>query len=288
MKKTLVIALSAALALGVTSSGFVTAVNAETVSAGREAQAIYFVPGSYVNADGDTVYNTVSDSTKLTENECAAIYTANAYLCELPAGTELPVPETTNAEVTFNGWWAIENAEIVYYETVPDTTKQMFLYADWRAELSQPKDPVNPPEETKEQMTDYLKITRYKTGKDEIVGLFVSATDVPNAVQAGYGGPVQFYNEWFYLSPGDIMEIYVSGVYATQIAGPRLAPQLRNGKQDTQLESSGTSHTTSIIKKETEKTKFKCIAGDEHPYRIYIKFYDEGGTMTIYMERQDK
>ncbi len=292
MKKFLTIALSALFVFGMAATGITLNANATAEgapAAQAETATVYLVPGSYKDSNGETVYNTVAGATKLTDGECTAIHTPNAYLCETEAGEALPAPATTKTGVTFNGWWTIEDAEVVYHDTLPEVTQTLFLYADWRAELSQPKDPVNPPEETQEVLKDYLEITRKKTGKTEKVGLFVSATDVPNAVQAGYGGPVQFYNEWFYLSPGDTLKVYVSGVYGSQAAGPMIAPQLRNGKEDTQLEISGTSSTPGILKRDAEdKTCFNCIAGEEHPYRVYIKFYDAGGTMTIYMERQDK
>lgn len=291
MKKFFAYALSAVLSLGAVSGVAYSVSNAEEIEPYAQAaeQAIYLVPGNYVNGDGETVYNTVAGATKLTDGECTAIHTPNAYLCEVETGETLPAPATERTGVTFNGWWAIKNAEVVYYDTVPETDGTLFLYADWRAELSQPKDPVNPPEESEVFLKDYLEITRKKTGKTEKVGLFVSATDVPNAVQAGYGGPVQFYNEWFYLSPGDTLKVYVSGVYGSQAAGPMIAPQLRNGKEGTQLEISGTSNTGQFIRSSrTEEKVFDCVATAEHPYRVYIKFYDAGGTMTIYMERQDK
>lgn len=292
MKKIATIALSALFAFGMAATGITLNAKATAESAPAaqaETATVYLVPGSYKDSNGETVYNTVAGATKLTDGECTAIHTPNAYLCETEAGKALPAPATTKTGVTFNGWWTIEDAEVVYHDTLPEVTQTLFLYADWRAELSQPKDPVNPPEETQEVLKDYLEITRKKTGKTEKVGLFVSATDVPNAVQAGYGGPVQFYNEWFYLSPGDTLKVYVSGVYGSQAAGPMIAPQLRNGKEGTQLEISGTSNTGQFIRSSrTEEKVFDCVATAEHPYRVYIKFYDAGGTMTIYMERQDK
>lgn len=183
MKKFFAYALSAVLSLGAVSGVAYSVSNAEEIEPYAQAaeQAIYLVPGNYVNGDGETVYNTVAGATKLTDGECTAIHTPNAYLCEVEAGETLPAPATERTGVTFNGWWAIKNAEVVYYDTVPETDGTLFLYADWRAELSQPKDPVNPPEESEVVLKDYLEITRKKTGKTEKVGLFVSATDVPNA-----------------------------------------------------------------------------------------------------------
>ena len=298
--KVLSLALASALAVGTNAA---TVATAETTEQTPESSAVYLVPGSYTNAAGQTVYNTVAGATKLDESQCAKVHTPNAYLAG-GSGAELPDAETTNAKVTFNGWWAIENAEIVYYETVPDTAEPMFLYADWRAELSLPKDPVNPPEESDEAMEYYLEITRKATGKKERVPLNVSATDVPNAEQFGYGGPVQFYNEWFLLEPGDDFQIFVSRIYSKK---PTPAPQYIKDQSYAKLESNTVNKTLDYINCKTPRGDY--ITGHDfysygsfkeptygyvgekakvaHHFRIYIKFYDQGDVCTIYMERQD-
>jgi uncharacterized repeat protein (TIGR02543 family) len=226
-------------------------------------------------------------------------------LCTVQEGQTLPVPATTREGYAFNGWWTIEDASVMYHDTVPEATEPVFLYADWRAELSQPMDPVNPPADAEEEIPYYMEITRAATGRKELVALYVSGTDIPNAEQFGYGGPVQLYNEWFLLQPGDIMRIYVSELYGSQ---PTIAPQVRNNQAYAKLESNQANSTYDWIMAKTgediyhdgihgAETNFGRYddpafgyvgtkATEEHYFRIYIKFYDGGGSMTIYMEKQ--
>lgn len=289
MKRLLTLILTGVLVLG-GGAALSAAPAAQTAQAAAATSSVAGVQATVYLVPGEG--GSVAGATKLADSDRQALYLdTDAYLAG-NEGTDLPVATTTRtgtdgAALAFNGWWTIVDATVTYFEKVPAVTEPTFLYADFRADLSQRKDPVNPPADAEEKVEHYLKIHRAATETDEIIGLFVSATDVSNAEKAGYGGPVQFYNEWFYLSPGDTMEIYISGVYSDRAAGAFLCPQLRNGKQNATLESSGTSSTGSIITKDTI-TRFRCVAGAEHPYRIYIKFYDGGGTMTVYMERQDK
>ena len=62
-----------------------------------------------------------------------------------------PKPKSTRKDkdgndYSFNGWWAIVDATVTYFDVVPDVTESIYLYADWRADLSQRKDPVKPEE----------------------------------------------------------------------------------------------------------------------------------------------
>ncbi len=297
MKKFLTVAVSAVLAFGCIAGAGYSESRAEAAGSAEE-HAVYLVPGSYTDQKtGQTVYNTVDGATKLTDEESEAISTPNVYRFD---GEALPDPVTTREGVAFNGWWTIEDAEIVYHETAPETDKTVYLYADWRAELSQPKDPIIPDEGEEVAYAHYMEITRALTGKKEKVQLFVSGTDVPNAVQAGYGGPVQFYNEWFELSEGDDVRFYISRVYGNL---PALAPQGVAGTRKITLENSGTSSTASnlkcLVKGEIPENAFsgdysvatngepaaRCVRAGTNHFRIYIKFYDNGGTMTIYMEK---
>ncbi len=310
MKRLCTIALVVSLVLGTSVAGASLAVRAQAeqnAAAQAETASVYLVPGSYQNGDRETVYNTVpTGATKLTDAESAAIYTPNAYLCTAQAGQELPTPVSAQEGFTFNGWWTIENATVAYHATVPETAGVMFLYADWRAELSQPMDPVNPPADAEEEIPHYMEITRAATGNKEIIPLYISGTDIPNAEQFGYGGPVQLYNEWFLLQPGDIMRIYVSKLYGSK---PTIAPQMRNNQAYAKLEANKVNSTYDyLMAKLGEDQYHEGIHGDEtsflnddpgfgyvgvkatqeHYFRIYIKFYDAGGSMTIYMEKQDK
>ncbi len=290
MKKTvksIALGLATVLTLGITPMGIALAETSETTST-----KIYLVPGEN-NAVG-------TGATKLTEEQCAEIFTPNAYLCEVNAGEKLPTATTEREGYTFNGWWGIEDATVTYYDTVPKVSKTTFLYADFRTALSQPRDPIVPDENEEQEYEHYMEVTRAATGEKEHIPLFVSGTDVPNAVQAGYGGPVQFYNEWFQMSEGDDVQFFISRVYGNL---PVIAPQGVAGKRKITLENSGTSSTASnikcLVKGEIPENAFsgdysvatngepqlRCVREGENNYRIYIKFYDNGGTMTIYMEK---
>ena len=262
---------------------------AEPAPAAETAAAVYLMPGSYY-AEGEKVWNTVEGLTALSATDRDALHLEGNVYKAGGEGSTLPEAKTTRENVTFNGWWYIKDAVVTYTEVVPEVKATTYLYADFRADLSQHRDPVEPSGKNND-VESYMEIYRSATGKTEKVVLFVSGTDVPNAVGSStYGGPVQFYNEWFTVSPGDVITIYVSGVYGALTSGAQKAPQLRNGKQETQLESNaGVNYTTSWLQSNgTDKQSFRCCADATHPYRIYIKFYDNGGTMTIYMEPQDK
>ncbi len=293
--KIITMGLAAALAFGMTGGSMAIA---ETTATDTETDAakIYLVPGEYAAVE--------TGATKLTEEQCAEIFTPNAYLCEVAAGEKLPTATTEREGYTFNGWWGIEDATVTYYETVPSVTETTFLYADFRTALSQPRDPIVPDEGAVQEYEHYMEVTRAATGEKERVPLLVSGTDVSNAEQAGYGRPVQFYNEWFILQPGDELRIYVSNVYGSEAA---LAPQMRNTQRKVTLEAGTTNSTGNWLKCGTDsddpnfsgdyalsvhgEPRMNYVgkrATEEHHFRIYIKFYDNGGTMTVYMENQDK
>ena len=303
--KFLSLTIASALALGVSGAAAI----AETTGGGAAPETpaeakIYLVPGSYI-ADGETAYNTVpTGATKLDAAGCDAVNTANAYLCTVAAGGELPAAATEREDYSFNGWWGIEDATVTYYDKVPDAKRDMFLYADFRAELSQRKDPIIPDGDGEREYAHYMEIKRAATGKTVRIPLYVSGTDVPNAVQAGYGGPVQFYNEWFLLTEGDEIKYYISNVYGKT---PTLSPQNVVGTRKVTLEISGAGNPDRstpqsikmLVNGEIPDFAFpgdysnplygeptaRCIRKGSNYFRIYIKFYDNGGTMTIYMER---
>lgn len=307
MKKTgklLSLAIAAALTVGACGA----AASAETVGATDAAETeqpkIYLVPGSYTEGGG-TAYNTVpTGAEKLADAECDAINTANAYVCTVAAGEALPAAATAREGYTFEGWWTIVDATVTYYAEVPKVKTDLFLYADFRAELSKHRAPIIPEEGVAREYEHYMEVTRASTGKTERIPLYVSGTDVPNAVQAGYGGPVQFYNEWFMLEEGDLIKYYISRVYGKT---PMLAPQNVVGKRKVTLEVSGVGNPDKstaqslkmLVNGEDPDFSFpgdysnpmygdpmaRCKRAGRNYYRIYIKFYDNGGTMTIYQER---
>lgn len=254
------------------------------------ATAVYLVPGSYYEA-GNKVLNTVtSGAEKLSEEQAAALFTENVYCATGAAGEKLPIPATTNDNVTFNGWWYTEHAEVTYTETVPKTTAPVFLYADWRAALSQPMNPVNPEEGIEKKLENYMEIT-HVDGSVEQIEIFVSVPDAANVFKRK-----QFYNEYFVLYPGDTFEFFLSGIYLGD--GPQRVPQPVMGNYMVQLESTAYTTTRNYIRtldkatgeeiggkmKEGQIPFWKCIAPEARVYRMFNKFYDAGGSYFIYME----
>lgn len=302
MKKIMALALTGILlagGAGITVSagaaaegeyGYSSTLRAETAA---ESQGkIYLVPGTYLS-EGVKVENTIaSGADKLSDEDCAKIFTENAYLCTLSEGETLPSASggRTDKEgnvYTFNGWWSIVDATVTYFEKVPAVTETTFLYADWRADLSQRKDPVIPDEGEVVQPKHYMSIKRAETGETETVTLSISGTDVPNAYDLGYGAPVQIYNDWFELNPNDEITVYTAGIEGSD--EPQMAPVVINGKSTVTLEKSAAENndTADYLVKDAVSNKVICSATRSAHYRIYIKFYDMGGTMTIYMQPKD-
>ncbi len=307
--KIFALALSLTLAAGMTTGIALTAsaadgekrdVPAPIAETKAEAQ-VYLVPGEGNSLEG----------TKLTAGELSALHLEGDVYKAGAVGSQLPTPTTTkkdksNNPFTFNGWWTIVDATVTYYTTVPAVEEDTYLYADFRAALSQHRDPVAPSASGGQvSYANYMKVTRAETDTIEYIPLYVSGSDVPNAVQAGYGKPVQWYNEWFTLAPGDLISFYVSGVYGSQ---PVAAPRVAGGMNQCQLtmESSGQYGMTAMYlqpvngdygtttffdaysKNEAPVMSYTgSYAKREHTFRCYIKFYNEGGTMTLYMENMD-
>lgn len=283
MKKIISLFLTGALAL--------TGAAALTSCKNTEETNLYFVPGTYVE-DGEKVENVISSegAKALTAKQCSKIKSDNVYLCTLEAGEALPVPTSGRVDkdgnpYTFNGWWTIVDATVTYFETVPEITETTYLYADWRADLSQRKDPVEPEESTAVQPRYYMSILRAETQETEIVSLLISGTDISNAETLGYSAPVQLYNEWFELNPGDEISVYTVGISDSEEA--QLAPVSVGGSKTTiTLEKSGTENNNTADYLETSGNTtvvYKETLQPRH-FRIYIKFYDKGATMTVYMQ----
>ena len=300
MKKILALTLSGMLVLGgsgiaiaaTADSGSPAPVQAEVTAA--ESNNLYLVPGTYAS-DAGTVENTIaSGATKLSDEACAEIFTPNAYLCNLAKGAKLPSPSSERVDkdgnaYTFNGWWTIVDATVTYFETVPEISETTYLYADWRADLSQRKDPIMPDESTVVKPLHYMSIERAETGETEIVTLRVSGTDMRNAETLGYGEPVQLYNGWFELNPGDTITVYTAGLDGATEA--QVAPLAQTGR-GINLESSG--DLTNITADYLEVNKSMILKNNltvtykqslqTRAFRIYIKFYSGGKTMAVYME----
>lgn len=302
MKKVFALVL---IVLLLCSSGavFAAALSADNTAAPQAENTqgkIFLVPGTYVS-NGEKVLNTVSNgATKLTQEQCDEIFTDNAYLCTLAQGDKLPTPTSERKDkdgkaFTFNGWWAIVDATVTYFDKVPQATDTMFLFADWRADLSQHKDPVVPDENTPITAMHYMKIKRAATGETETFVLRVSGTDMSNAEHLGYDGPVQLYNEWFLLNQGDVITVYTNGLDTDDMDTVKAAPiVVGSSERDITLEAAGDkSNITesylsySIPKSARQPATLKCIAEVSKHYRIYIKFYYDGSNMAVYMEPMD-
>ena len=290
MKKILALALTGILLTGV--SGVAVSANASENNASSAENAVYLVPGTYLE-EGIKVENVISSGAeKLSDEENLAIFTENAYLCTLAEGEELPQPSSTRTDkdgnaYSFNGWWTIVGATVTYFEAVPASSEKMFLYADWRADLSQRRDPVAPEEVPSVLPKHYMSVKRASTGESEIITLNIAGTDVPNAYDLGYGAPVQIYNDWFELNPGDEITVFTAGIEGSEEAVK--APVAVSGKSTITLEASAleSNNTADYLEKADSGDKVVCKADRTAHYKIYIKFYDSGSTMTVYMQPKD-
>ena len=222
MKKLLAVILSGLLLVGgtgvaqtaVAQSDAAPAPNAEAEAASNK---LYLVPGVYTEGGIKHEYTVDAGAQKLSEEQCAEIMTDNAYLCTLGEGEALPKPtgnrmDKNGNKYSFNGWWAIVDATVTYFDKVPALSETTFLYADWRADLSQRKDPVAPEEGEAVMPEHYMTIKRAKTGKEEIITLRVSGTDIPDADKLGYDRPVQLFNFWFDMIRGDDITVFWAGL----------------------------------------------------------------------------
>ena len=297
MKKILALILTSLLALcsfGVIFATALTADNAKTqASAPAAAQGnVYLVPGVY-KQDGKKLANTVpSGAKKLTQSECDAIFTENAYLCTLSAGATLPTPTSKRVDdkgnaFTFNGWWSIVDATVTYFDKVPTTTEDFFLYADWRADLSQRKDPISPEDQAASK--HYMIIT-HTDGSEDKLTLRASRTDMfPTAEKLGYGYATELSGS-LTLQPGDVLKVYTVGL--TKDVEAVLAPVSINGGTRTIILDSSTennNNTANFLSKTTPAYyKSPCymtyIGTTTRKFNIYLKFYAGGAQMNVYME----
>lgn len=286
MKRILSLPLALLLCFGATTGIAITATAANDV----EAAQVYLVPGFYTDWRGDKQVhaNVVENAEKLSADEAKALNMEGDVYKAGEAGETLPVATTTqtdrNGELfTFNGWWTIVDAEVTYFTEVPEVKETTYLYADFRAALSQHLDPIIPQEGEEEALDNYLLITHTATGRQEKVPLFVSGTEIKQAVAGSYGGPVQFYNEWFEMEPGDTFQVFVSGIYG-QV--PTLSPA--SGRESLQgvatNEIAARNATLAQIDEDQHIIKLnEKTTGNL--WRIYIKFYDAGGHMDVYFSR---
>ena len=237
MKKILTLALAGIMTLG--GAAALTACNKPTT------YTLYLVPGTYVQ-EGAQVENTLSDKSakKLTEAECEQLHLDNVYQCSLAKGKTLPVPASTRTDedgnaYTFNGWWTIVDATVTYFETMPVVNETTYLYADWRADLSQRKDPVIPDGGEEVEPNHYMLVQRGGVGEPERITLRKAYTDMMSAEMLGYLYPVELVAEGFELTPGDIITVYTTGLTDDEdaVIAPLRSPTTNRGT--IQLEKSG-------------------------------------------------
>lgn len=298
MKKILALTLSGMLVLGGALASAPAKANVEaSVVPQAEARAgeqvnLYLVPGTYT-AGGNKIENVIaSGAEKLSANECAAIFTENVYACTLSKGATLPKPTSDRTDkdgnaYTFNGWWSIVDATVTYFETVPEITETTYLYADWRADLSQRKDPVIPEDYVEVEPNHYMTIQR---GSDtQKIVMRKANTSMSNAETLGYKYPVELVAEGFELQPGDVITVYTTGL--TDSEDPVVTPLgYAESTSEIQLETSGESgnRTSDYLRafngSKRQKPSLTYIAEESGVFNIYIKYFAKGSIMAVYME----
>lgn len=295
MKKILALALTGLIALGGTSVALSAKASADApqASAQTEQNTVYLVPGTYTQ-NGKKVENTIpTGAQKLTSAECEEIYTENAYLCTLSAGETLPTPVSERVDkegnaYSFNGWWTIVDATVTYFNTVPEVSETTYLYADWRADLSQRMDPVEPDPEDVVEPNHYMMV-KHSDGTEDRIILRASSTDVTSALGLGYGYPVQLSTQ-LTLMPGDTFVVWTTGLTSSE--DPVKAPYAdrNNTTRRFQIEANGTgtNDTANYLSASginyREIPTISYIASTTGTYNIYLKFFGKGETMAIYME----
>lgn len=301
MKKILALTLTGMLIFGGSAASFAatatdiapdTTLRAEATV--TEKDNLYLVPGTYAEG-GEKIKNGISQgATALSDAECAEIFTENAYLCTLSAGAALPAPSTRRVDkdgnaYSFNGWWMIVDATVTYFKTVPEITETTFLYADWRADLSQRKDPIIPEGGVQVEPNHYLMLKHSGAAEAERVTLHKAFTNMMNAETLGYLYPVELYVEGLKLFPGDVITVYTTGL--TDAEEAVISPVLISGStREIQLESSGdgSNATSDYLSADPGSQRrdpsLKFIAETAGVFNLYIKYFSSGSIMAVYME----
>ncbi|MDE7379812.1 MAG: hypothetical protein K2N14_02050 [Clostridia bacterium] len=292
MKKILVVALSSLLAI----SGAAAFSGCKPQEKKPAQDNLYFVPGTYFS-DGVKVENGLpSGAEKLSAEACAEMNTENVYKCKLPAGANLPVPTSERKDkddnlYSFNGWWTIVNATVTYYKTVPAVTETTYLYADWRADLSQRKDPIIPDNWVETEPDHYLLVNHKDAAEPEKMAMRFKFTDMPTAETLGYFGPVELYIQGMQLLPGDKFTVYSTGLSDAETA-IECPYDKKGGDRSILLEASGDKDNDTkdyLSAKSTLYSQYDdatiSYTGEKAAYyNIYIKFYSGGSVMSIYLE----
>ncbi len=255
---------------------------------------LYLVPGTYLSG-GQTVENTVpSGATKLSASECEAIFTDNAYLCTLDRGSKLPVPTSTRKDkdgnaYCFNGWWTIKDATVTYYKSVPKLTETTFFYADWRADLSQRKDPIIPDGGTIVEPNHYL-VLQHADGTTENVKLIRGFTNISSAETLGYAFAAELKVEGLELKQGDSFVVYTTGLKDSDKA--EKSPIGGSNKRwsitleaSTQKDNDTKTYLSALDSAYyTVEPRVTYILETAGVYNLYIKYFSGGSNMAVYME----
>ena len=297
MKKIITVAmatmLSAACVTGIAVSAS-AASGAPTAPAAETAQ-VYLVPGTWYDTEERvTKSNTVGGATALTSAQKQALHLEdeiNVYQAGA-AGTQLPKPATekTDAEgkpFVFQGWWYIEDATVTYTETVPEVTSTLYLYADFRAEVSQRHDPVAPPEQVGAVDKNFMEVM-HDDGTTEYIPLLVSGSDSSNV-------NVQFFNEYFELRRNDRISVYLTDISEGGDEEPTCYPKPygTSGSFYSTLESNGagTNRSSDYLCEDTEATKergkltFAFMSTESMTFRVYFKIASTTGNgLNVYIE----
>lgn len=303
MKKILALALTSILILGGSGSAVAASAAAglapepHTETTATERSNLYLVPGTYISG-GVKVNNGISSgATKLTDEQCEAIFTENAYVCSLDAGAALPAPTSTRTDkegnaYSFNGWWTIVDATVTYFKTVPEIAENTFLYADWRADLSQRKDPIIPDAGEEVEPNHYMQIKHAGAAEQEKVTLHKAFTNMMNAETLGYLYPVELYVEGLELQPGDVITVYTTGL--TDAEEAVISPVLDAGNNRTiQLEASGdkdndtADYLSADAGSQRRNPTLTYKSEEAGVFNIYIKYFAKGSIMAVYMESKE-
>lgn len=212
---------------------------------------MYLVPGYYYDdTSGEKQYNTVTGATKLTEEQEAAIFTENVYLAgEERRGVAL-IPnrkgEDWSCSMVGGTRWM---AEIRLHGNRTPTRGQKMYFCMLTGGMTFLSRPIPFPRrqgDEEETMRNYMRIT-HSDGDVEYIELFESVPDALNAYKK-----VQFYNEYFLFSPGDVVEFWVSGIYPGE--GATRAPQTVVGSFSIKLESTDYSNTLAYLERVDPET----------------------------------
>lgn len=299
MKKLLALTLTTILVLGGSATVSVTAATAEkslpqVQMAATEENNLYLVPGTYISG-GTKHENAISSGAqKLSKEQCGEIFTENAYLCTLSVGSALPEPSSEREDkdgnaYSFNGWWTIVDATVTYFDKVPALSETTFLYADWRADLSQRMDPVMPEPGLVVEPNHYMLINA-DTENEQKIKLGHKGTEMSSAIDLGYGYATELYVMQLSLKAGDTIQIYTTGLDKDK-EGPQMAPILGSDNSrvvylDYNVEKG--NYTSDYLSK-TDGTKrtppsITVNEGVDQKFNVYIKFFDGGSLMWIYLE----